>query len=222
MARSGTDNKLKNQAEGHKDARLRLLGAAEQLFAEHGVDGTSIRDLTTAAQSNLASVHYHFGSKEHLYTELFRSHLAEMRETRLGSIDAAMNRPEGAELTDLLRAFSIAFLKPFADPEASRRFMKLFAREIFEQRLPKAMFVNELVGPTLDALGSALKKLCPYLDEQAAQHCIISLISQLVHIIHAKGILGGHDGLDLPALDIPQAVEHIVKFSAAGIGSYQK
>lgn len=44
--------------------RDRILDAAEQLFAEHGFDGTSIREVTRAAGVNVAAVHYHFGSKE--------------------------------------------------------------------------------------------------------------------------------------------------------------
>ena len=46
------------------DTRSRILDAAEQLFAEHGFDGTSIREITRAADVNVAAVHYHFGSKE--------------------------------------------------------------------------------------------------------------------------------------------------------------
>ncbi|MDP7449002.1 MAG: TetR family transcriptional regulator, partial [Candidatus Latescibacteria bacterium] len=47
-----------------RDTRVRLLDAAEGLFAGHGLDGTSLRAITSAANVNLASVNYHFGSKE--------------------------------------------------------------------------------------------------------------------------------------------------------------
>ncbi|MEA2001225.1 MAG: TetR family transcriptional regulator [Actinomycetota bacterium] len=46
------------------DTKSRILDAAEQLFAEHGFDGTSVREITRAADANVAAVHYHFGSKE--------------------------------------------------------------------------------------------------------------------------------------------------------------
>ena len=41
----------------------RILDAAERLFAEHGVAGTSVRAITDQAQVNVAAVNYHFGSK---------------------------------------------------------------------------------------------------------------------------------------------------------------
>ncbi|MET0379536.1 MAG: TetR family transcriptional regulator, partial [Spongiibacteraceae bacterium] len=40
--------------------RDRILDAAEQLFAECGFDGTSMRDISSAAQAELGSIGYHF------------------------------------------------------------------------------------------------------------------------------------------------------------------
>ena len=46
--------------------RERILDAAEKLFAERGYHGVSIRDVTGAAEVDVALVNYHFGSKEML------------------------------------------------------------------------------------------------------------------------------------------------------------
>ena len=55
------------------DTRDRILDAARHLFAEHGYEGTSIRDITIAAEANVAAVGYHFGSKEGLYGDVLQS-----------------------------------------------------------------------------------------------------------------------------------------------------
>ena len=55
----------------HTDTRERLLDAAEYLFAQRGVDATSLRHITVEAAANLASVNYHFGSKEALFRAVF-------------------------------------------------------------------------------------------------------------------------------------------------------
>ena len=44
----------------------RILESAEKLFAEQGYAATSLRSIIAAAGVNLASVHYHFHSKESL------------------------------------------------------------------------------------------------------------------------------------------------------------
>lgn len=49
----------------------RLLDAASDLFARHGFDGVSVRDITSKAKTNLGAVTYHFGSKEALFHAVF-------------------------------------------------------------------------------------------------------------------------------------------------------
>ncbi len=69
----------------------KILNAAERLFAEQGFEHTSLRQITSTADVNLASVNYHFGSKKALiqavlerYHTLFMPNL----ETRLLALEA--------------------------------------------------------------------------------------------------------------------------------------
>jgi AcrR family transcriptional regulator len=59
-----------------------VLVAAERLFALHGFQSVSVRDITSAAGVNLASVNYHFGSKDALLFEIFRRRTAELNRER--------------------------------------------------------------------------------------------------------------------------------------------
>lgn len=52
------------------DKREHILLVAEELFAEKGFDGTSVRDIAQLAGVNLAMISYYFGSKENLLKEL--------------------------------------------------------------------------------------------------------------------------------------------------------
>src|SRR6516165_3670481 len=49
--------------------RQRLLEAAEQIFAEQGFEGTSIRAICKQANANIAAVNFYFRSKQGLYNE---------------------------------------------------------------------------------------------------------------------------------------------------------
>ena len=57
------------------DKRIEILKTAEELFADKGFDGTSVRDISQHAGVNLAMISYYFGSKEKLLEALieFRS-----------------------------------------------------------------------------------------------------------------------------------------------------
>lgn len=52
------------------DKRAHILAVAEQLFADKGFDGTSVRDIAQLANVNLAMISYYFGSKEKLLEAL--------------------------------------------------------------------------------------------------------------------------------------------------------
>lgn len=45
----------------------RLIKVAMEMFAEHGYDKTSVRELAKKADANIAAINYHFGGKEGLY-----------------------------------------------------------------------------------------------------------------------------------------------------------
>jgi AcrR family transcriptional regulator len=60
--------------EGNKniDKREFILDAAERLFAEQGFEAVSVREISKAADINIAMVSYYFGSKEKLYEEVIQ------------------------------------------------------------------------------------------------------------------------------------------------------
>ena len=54
------------------DTKFKIMEAARSLFAAQGFEGTSIRDIASAAGVNVASVNYHFSSKDNLILEVLR------------------------------------------------------------------------------------------------------------------------------------------------------
>jgi AcrR family transcriptional regulator len=208
--------------EAH-ETRERLLDSAEELFARQGFDGTTIRDLITLAGcKNIAAVNYYFGDKKELYDELFRVRLRETRESRLEAIEAAMEKRNKPTLEKLLGAYAEDFLKPFNDPKRSQRFMQLFFRELAERRLPKNMFLNEMARPTIEALEDAISAVCPKIGKRDILMSILSITGQLVHIMQVRVLFEGTRGHSIASIDINEAVEHIVKFSAAGMRALGK
>lgn len=54
------------------DKHIHILEVSENLFAEKGFDGTSVRDIAGQAGVNLAMISYYFGSKEKLMAALIK------------------------------------------------------------------------------------------------------------------------------------------------------
>ena len=80
------------------ETRTRILDAAEALFAENGLDATSMRMITGRAGVNLAAVNYHFGGKDGLIQEVFRRRLTELNRRRLVALEALQRAADGAPL----------------------------------------------------------------------------------------------------------------------------
>jgi len=204
-----------------KGVQDRLLDAAEELFCEHGFDGTSVRDLAAAAGCNIASVNYYFGGKDKLYLEVWRRHLGVMRDTRLASIEKVMSQKDGQpSLEALLTSYANAFVEPLVEREKGSRFIRLMAREMVDRHLPQNIFIEEMIIPVMTALQQALMRICPGLDEANARLSILSIVGQLVHTTMAETTLKQSDKPEIAKFDLAEVVRHIVKFSAAGILTY--
>ena len=85
--------------------KAQVLAAAERLFALHGFQNVSVRDITAEAGVNLASVNYHFGSKDALLFEIFRRRTAELNRERARMLHEATDRHDGKPpVREILRA----------------------------------------------------------------------------------------------------------------------
>ena|ERR1700754_3157880 len=54
-----------------QDTRRRLIEAAHQEFAAHGIAGARVDRIAAAAGANKALIYFHFGNKEGLFTAVF-------------------------------------------------------------------------------------------------------------------------------------------------------
>jgi AcrR family transcriptional regulator len=201
-----------------KDVRNRLLDVAEKLFSEHGFADTSVRDITAEASCNVAAVNYHFGSKEKLYTDVWRHNLLLLRDNQITSIEKVMLENQGTpRLEDLLKSFAETFISSLVDETRSTRLLKLMMREMLDRHLPPDMFADEVIKPTLGAMQEALLKTCPGLQQSQIALIVFSIIGQLIHAVRIRTMFGQSNRDDLLIFNLSEMVDHIIKFSAAGI-----
>jgi AcrR family transcriptional regulator len=87
-------------------AREQIMLAARRLFAMHGIDGVTLREIVEASgQKNHGSVSYYFGTKEALVRELVRDGavlIDTRRNERLDEIEAAGGPTTIEEVVDIL------------------------------------------------------------------------------------------------------------------------
>lgn len=60
--------------------QIQILDVAEQLIAEKGFDGTSVREICTKAKVNVAMISYYFGSKEKMLAYLYQYRVQKTKD----------------------------------------------------------------------------------------------------------------------------------------------
>jgi AcrR family transcriptional regulator len=203
---------------GSADTRERLLDAAEDLFARKGYAAASVRDIVAAAGCNLAAVNYHFGSKRNLYQEVFRRRLGAMREQRLAAVkNETTDGDDERDLETTLHSFALAFLAPLQEDSRGRRPLRLMLREIADPLLPWGFLHGELIVPVNRALAAAVGRAAPELSDREVRLCVQSFLGQLLHSTHAQRFAGAGSEHDDDSSSLAELVEHVVRFTVAGI-----
>jgi len=203
-------------SKAEDSSRDRIVVAAMQLFAERGFEGTSVRDITKAAGCGVAAVNYYFGGKEKLYEEAFRALFSEIQERRMEAIKAAVAADPDMDLEGFLRSFSAAFLEPLMDESRGALFIAFMAREMGDRRMSAEVFVNEFIRPFMAVSMRELGRFAPAMKTNNMMLSLMSVVGQLIHILKVIE-MASHGELTMPIESVDDYVEHIVRFSAAGI-----
>jgi AcrR family transcriptional regulator len=98
---------------GVRPGKDRILDAAERLFARHGFYGVSVRDITQAADVDVALVSYHFGGKRELFAAVFQRRAEELNPERLAMLENVRRNalPGTPTLVEIVYAFTYPLLE---------------------------------------------------------------------------------------------------------------
>ncbi len=204
---------LPDREETHE----RILQAAENLFSSKGFEATSVRDITTEASCNVASVNYHFGGKENLYLETFRNLLSEVRDRRIESMRRDMAARPDMSLEDFVESFASAFMEPLVDQSRGRFFLGFFAHELNDPHLPPRVFVEEFIRPLAQVSIEGFEQFGPPMEPMVQRLCLMSVVGQLLHALKARLLFSDDVEPVMVPADLQEHVRHIIRFSAGGI-----
>jgi AcrR family transcriptional regulator len=149
------------------ETRTRILDAAEELFMQHGFEGTSMRLLTAKAGVNLAAVNYHFGSKDALIEAVFRRRLDPMNQARIAELDKLGSQPRPPAPEEIIRAFLSPTLRLVEDAKGGgRNFIRLLGRTYSEPAKAIRSLIGQMYAPVMDRYKSALERALPQMPRE--------------------------------------------------------
>ncbi|MEN8128643.1 MAG: TetR/AcrR family transcriptional regulator [Pseudomonadota bacterium] len=203
------------------DTKDLILNAAEALFAEHGFGSTSLRKITTKAGVNLASVNYHFGSKEALINAVFERRIIPMNQQRIERLKGLQEdyTDRGIPLEALIEAFVGPAMALAADQDRGGAvFIRLLGRSYTEPSATLQQAIRGLYGPVIERFKLAFSQVLPELPPEELywrMHFMVGLLAYMMAGTDMMRLIASCQVCD--PLDIPATVKRLSVFLSAGM-----
>jgi TetR/AcrR family transcriptional regulator len=188
------------------DARGRILEAARPLFAAYGFNGTSVRDITSAADVNVSAIGYYFTTKNLLYNEVLQSIIGPV-----GPLIVAIAKTRAPSLDRIERMVREFFRHIRANPDMPTYML----RELAEGPAPSQ--------PVIQTMGRALPAMAGVIaagqDDGTIRDGVpillaLSTVAQPIYLYLAKAAIAPAAGVDI---DDDRVIEHAVAFVRAAL-----
>ncbi len=154
--------------------RRALLNAALVVFAEHGYEAASVRDITGRAKVNQGAITYHFGGKEGLYRDVLRTAREALGAQPLISL-VTLDSHDPAQA---LRLFIRQTLAPLADAPRFKRSLRIFAWEQLKPTAIRQRLSREEPFPAVVLAHAVMRRLMPVADDRALAIATAWLLGQ--------------------------------------------
>jgi AcrR family transcriptional regulator len=201
------------------ETRTRILDAAEELFMQHGFEGTSMRQLTAKAGVNLAAVNYHFGSKDALIEAVFRRRLDPMNAARIAALEALEGSGRTLSPETIIRAFVGEGLRMIEDTRTGgRNFIRLLGRTYTEPAKQIRALIGQLYAPAMERYKSAFERAVPQMPREELvwrMHFMFGTLAYTMAATDTVQLIAGckpEDRYDAALLE-----ERLTAFLAAGL-----
>src|SRR5712692_921141 len=137
--------------------RERLLHAAKELFAQKGFHGTSTREITQRAGTNLSSLYFHWQSKENLYLAVYRQLFQELAALAQQVIDLLEEGLRSRKpLEDVIEPVTDRIFEFF---DANRELARLNLHRILEDGALAVQIEEEIESPLYHAVARCYQRL---------------------------------------------------------------
>lgn len=167
--------------------KLALIEAAGELFAEHGLEGTSVRAIAEKASANIAAINYHFGSKENLFAEVLNHVISRDKHTSAEAfLDRARQAESPSDFAALIHEMARARFHSYLSAREPLWHARLVMRCLIETSPVLQEVLHERFRPDRDALKTIFKMANPRLDDRTAELFASSFVGEAAFYVFAR------------------------------------
>lgn len=207
-------------AETIHATKLAILNATERLVAAHGFEATSLRAITAAARVNLASVNYHFATKDALIVAMLNRRMKPLNEARIALLDRFEKEAGGAPVAieKILEALFRPVFELIARPsKGGRNFLRLLALCLAEPGAYLKPLVQKEFAEKNRRFHRALRRSLPKLSDAEAHWRLHLVHGAFFHAVAHSRVLEFSSGGRCRLTNSEGVLKRIINFCAAGL-----
>jgi AcrR family transcriptional regulator len=195
-------------------ARVRLLDAAEQLFADGGFNGVSVRQIVKRAGVNLGGIPYHFGTKENLFKEVILRRARPLREERRRLLNELFASNPNPSLEEVIWVLLEPAFRTNRDNEAFRRLLGRASMDPAPEvrRLMKEIYTDDFV-----TVPGVLREQLKHFEDLEFYWKLNCLYGVMLWVQADTGKIQTFAGDDFDTSQPAVALKYVVPFLAAGL-----
>jgi AcrR family transcriptional regulator len=161
--------------------RARIVSAAECLFAERGIDATTLAQINKAAnQRNRSAVQYHFGNKEGVIHAILDKHTPGIERRRHAMLDEIETNGDPS-LRDFAEALVLPITEKLDDPDGGLAFLRLNAQLVGHPRFSLFALHSKRLNRGTDRLNQLIATNAPDWPEALWMPRWLLLVGLLFH-----------------------------------------
>ena len=197
----------------------RILNAAEILFSEHGYQNVSMKNITDLAQTNIASVNYHFRTKLGLLADVFSHRARELNKERLRRLqECAKTSNDGeVEVEEILRAFLEPSYRTGQESEHGKHFQRIMSQMSASPNAEVRQILFQTFDKVCQEFLSLLKKARKDISREEFYWRVSFIYGAMMYVHSNNGRIQSLAGSGFDAGDMTKAVHYMVPFLAEGM-----
>jgi AcrR family transcriptional regulator len=199
----------------------KILDAAENFFADKGFNGTSLREITSQAEVNLAAVNYHFGSKKELIKAVMSRYMNELAPKLECSLQTLCDSSDDISLEEVFTAFvqPLLWLNEFKENGTST-FLQLLGRGYTDSQGFLRWFLTTQYPNVISNFVSAVKKAYPELSAEEMFWRLHFTMGTVVFTMSSSDALIDIATNDFDEkIDISAVIQKVIPYVSAGVGA---
>jgi AcrR family transcriptional regulator len=199
----------------------KILDAAESLFADKGFNGTSLREITSLAEVNLAAVNYHFGSKKELIKAVMSRYMNELSPNLQASLLVICQQESKPTLNEVFSAFidPLLSLNVFRENGTSN-FLQLLGRGYTDSQGFLRWFLTTQYPEVITNFVTAVQRAYPELSAEDIFWRLHFTMGTVIFTMSSSDALMDIAKSDFEQdVDIADVIRKVIPFVAAGVGA---